>query len=162
METKEMLDAYIGRMGPLADTLDADDAHEIAQVFLAYKFGLWEHVIRLCTRLLPETGNGDLHEIIRAALRIVLASATARRMSSPTVPDSYSFDSSAEPFLVLPRTRDSAGYEPAYQLDMALLLLYAAAYRASPPDREALAEQEEGIIIIIDTYRPESEKNVKA
>ncbi|KQC03955.1 MAG: hypothetical protein APR53_04525 [Methanoculleus sp. SDB] len=155
MESKEFLDEYITRIRPAAATMDPDLAHEIAQAYLTYKFRLYENALRRCTLALKIAGKTGIQRTITNALRIVQANVQARLENSAAIPGDILFDENDREFVALLLPQESIGYEPTYLLDNALLLLYGAAFIASPPDREALSEQEQGVLLIIEGYRDE-------
>lgn len=155
MDSKDFLDEYITRIRPAAASMDPDLAHEIAQAFLTYKFGLDENALRRCMRALESTGTSGIQGALTHALRIVQANVQARLENSPIIPGEFLFDKQDSEYVALRLPQESIGYEPAYLLDNALLLIYGAAFIASPSDREALLEQEQGLLLIIDGYHNE-------
>jgi hypothetical protein len=155
MDSKGFLDEYITRIHPAADSMNPDLAHEIAQAFLTYKFGLYENALRRCTLALESAGTSGIHRAIAHALRILQANVQARLENSATIPGEFLFDEQDREYVALLLPQESIGYEPTYLLDNALLLIYGAAFIASPSDREALSEQEQGVLLIIDGYRDE-------
>jgi hypothetical protein len=155
---EEVLDSYIGRMHPLFSGIGGRAGHEIASALIAYKFGLFENVLERCERADALLGDGKEDAIVRKALRIIREDAALlmERISVRSYSDTFTKDEHI--YLALDIPDDQIEYMPGFQLDNALLLIYAVALISSPDDRDALDEQKKFALMLIEPYMKRLEK----
>ncbi|MDD1687976.1 MAG: hypothetical protein LUO90_00215 [Methanoregula sp.] len=150
---EQFLTAYINRMRPLFNGIPATTAHEIASAFLAFKFGLYPNAIHECTQaisLIPESG---VNAALKKALSIVRANATNLENAQVTADMTMTFsdeESSYIPVNLSPNLVEDPG---TFQLDNALVFIYAVAVIGSPDDEETLIEHRKFIVRLLTGYK---------
>ena len=150
---EQFLTAYINRMRPLFNGIPATTAHEIASAFLAFRFGLYPNAIHECTQaisLIPESG---VNAALKKALSIVRANATNLENAQVTADMTMTFsdeESSYIPVNLSPNLVEDPG---TFQLDNALVFIYAVAVIGSPDDEETLIEHRKFIVRLLTGYK---------
>jgi hypothetical protein len=150
---EQFLIAYINRMQPLFNGIPATTAHEIASAFLAFKFGLYPNAIHECTRaisLIPDTG---VNAALKKALSIVRANATNLENAQVTADLTITFSDEERIYIPVNLPSDQVEDPGTFQLDNALVLIYAVAVIASPDDEETLAEHRKFIVRLLTGYK---------
>jgi hypothetical protein len=149
---EEMLDSYIERIYPLFSHIRERAGHEIALALISYKFEIYENVLKRCDRAIGLLGDSDAEATVRNALGILREDATYYRDHISIRSYSYAFTDEERAYLALDIPEDQIEYMPGFQLDNALLLIYAVALISSPDDRAALEEQRKFALMIIEPY----------
>lgn len=149
---EETLDFYIERISPLFSHIGEHTGHEIAAALISYKFGIYENVLKRCGRAIRLLGDSDADATVRKALGILREDAASLREKISIRSYSSAFTDDERAYLALDIPEDRIEYTPGFQLDNALLLIYAVALISSPEDREALDEQRKFALMIIEPY----------
>jgi hypothetical protein len=150
---EQFLTAYINRMRPHFPGFPAATAHEIASAFLAFRFGLYTNAIHECTNalsLIPDTGS---NAALKRALSIVRTNATNLENAQFTADLTIVFLEEERPYIAVNLPRDQIEDPGTFQLDNALVLIYAVALITSPDDEETLAEHRKFIIRLLAGYK---------
>jgi len=150
---EQFLKDYIGRMRPLFTGIPESTAHELASVFLAFKFGLYSNAARECDQALKHIPDGEAHSALKKALLIIRANARDLDISQVTGDLSYSFTEGERKFtaILLPAEKNE---DPAtLELDNALILVYVASLIRSTEDGEALDEHRNYIVRLLTGYK---------
>jgi hypothetical protein len=150
---ERFLSDYIERMRPLFSRLPANTAHEIASGFLSYKFGLYSNAVRECTHaisLLPDTGD---YAPLKKALSIVGLNAQGLENAQVSVITSLVFSREERKFVAIVLPEDKIEDPASFELDNALIMVYAAAVIASPDDEQALEEHRRFVILLLTGYK---------
>jgi hypothetical protein len=150
---EQFLTAYINRMRPYFTGFPAATAHEIASAFLAYRFGLFQNAIHECTdaiALIPDNGS---NATLKRALSIIRASATDLENAQFTKDLGIAFSEEERPYMAINLAPDLIEDPGTFQLDNALVLIYAVALITSPDDEETLAEHRKFIVRLLAGYK---------
>lgn len=144
---------YIDRIRPFFSWVQRDCAHDIASTVLSFKFGLYAKTAADATRALSRLGKTDNSDVICRALSIVRDRAEALGQSRPGEFSPVTFEAEDHPFLALHISPEKIEAPQIYDLDNALLLLYAVAYIRSPDDGQSLDEHQNFVIQILEGYK---------
>jgi len=150
---EQFLTAYINRMRPLFNGIPVTTAHEIASAFLAFKFGLYPNAIHECTQaisLIPESG---VNAALKKALSIVRANATNLENAQVTADMTITFSDEESSYIPVNLSPDLVEDPGTFQLDNALVLIYAIAVIGSPDDEETLIEHRKFIVRLLTGYK---------
>ena len=150
---EQFLTAYINRMRAYFPGFPAATAHEIASAFLAFRFGLYNNAIHECTNalsLIPDSGS---NAALKRALSIVRANATNLENAQFTADLTIAFPEEERPYIAINLPPDKVEDPGSFQLDNALVLIYAVALITSPDDEETLAEHHKFVIRLLAGYK---------
>ena len=150
---ERFLDAYIERMRPLFPGFPAETAHEIASVFLAFKFGLYANAVRECTHALSLVPAGGANDALKKALEIILTNAQVRDNSQVTADLGVFFSEAERQYVAIALPPEKVEEPGTLNLDNALILTYVVAFITSPDDEEALGEHRRLIVRMLADYR---------
>ena len=150
---KKYLDEYITRLRPHYRAIPEKTAHEIASAFLTFRFGVYTNTLRECGIVIPLLGSGAANDALKKALMVI--NANAESMSNSRVhPDlSIRFSDDEPSYLAISLPPEKIEDPGTYQLDNALILVYAVAVITSPDDEEALDEHRKYVINILNAYK---------
>ena len=152
---ERFLDAYIERMRPFFPGFPGETAHEIASVFLAFKFGLYANAVRECTHALALVPGGVPNEALRRALEIIRANANDRDNSLVTSNLPLAFSEADLQFVAINLPADKVEDPKTLNLVNALILTYVVAVITSSDDEEALEEHRKLIVRMLSDYKKE-------
>ncbi|MDI9632703.1 MAG: hypothetical protein QFX32_01440 [Methanolinea sp.] len=144
---------YIDRIGPFFSWVQKDCAHDIASTVLSFKFGLYTKAASDAARAIAKLGKADNSGVLSRALSIVRDRAEALGQSKPGEFSPVTFEADDHPFLALHVSPENIEAPQIYDLDNALLLLYAVAYLRSPDDGQSLDEHQNFVIQILEGYK---------
>jgi hypothetical protein len=147
------LSEYVNRIKPHFTSIPAVTAHEIASAFLAYRFGLYSNVVRECTHAISLIPDGGSNTALKKALAIVRANAQNLDNAQFTADLSITFSENEIPYLPISLPKDRIGDPGTFELDNALVLIYAVAGITSPDDEEVMAEHHKFIIQLLNGYK---------
>lgn len=150
---EQFLTAYINRMRAYFPGFPAATAHEIASAFLAFRFGLYNNAIHECTNalsLIPDSGSDTA---LKRALSIIRANATNLENAQFTADLTITFPEEERPYIAINLPPDKVEDPGSFQLDNALVLIYAVALITSPDDEETLAEHRKFVIRLLVGYK---------
>jgi hypothetical protein len=150
---EQFLTAYINRMRPHFTGFPAATAHEIASAFLAFRFGLYHNAIHECTiaiSLIPDSGSGAA---LKRALSIVRANATNLENAQFTKDLTIAFSEEEKPYIAVNLPENLIEDPGSFQIDNALVLIYAVAVITSHDDEETLAEHRKFIVRLLAGYK---------
>jgi hypothetical protein len=150
---EQFLTAYINRMRPLFNGIPVTTAHEIASAFLAFRFGLYPNAIHECTQALSLMPDGGVNDSLKKALSIVRANATNLENAQVTADLTITFSEEDHPYIPLNLPPDLVEDPGTFQLDNALVLIYAVAVITSPDDEDTLTEHRKYIVRLLTGYK---------
>lgn len=150
---EEFLNTYVERVRPAFRTLDQDAAHQLANVFLTFKHGLYEDSVRRTEQALGTLqGLGGWNDLKKAlAIILVRVRDLCERGAITTLLPQFTPDETARLAVRLPE--EEVADRSHLQLANALLLLYIAALSASPRDVQALEEQRNFLLLQLTPYK---------
>lgn len=149
----QFLKTYIERIRPHYQGIPEKTAHEIASVFLTFKFGVYTNTIKECELALSLVGSGDSNDSLKKALMIVKANAEDLNNSQVTPDLSIRFSEPERAFLAINLPEDKIEDPGTLELDNALILLFGVALITSPDDEQALDEHRKYVIKILSDYK---------
>jgi len=150
---EQFLIGYINRMRPLFNSIPATTAHEIASAFLAFRFGLYPNAIHECTQAISLIPDSGVSTVLKKALSIVRANATNLENAQVTADLTITFSDEERTNIPMNLPQDLVEDPGTFQLDNALVLIYAVAVIASPDDEETLAEHRKFIVRLLTGYK---------
>lgn len=146
-------EAYLSAMEQKLALIGEEAGHEIASLVLSLKFGLWTNVKKKATGSANLLGDDETASVLKKALSIVNEQMPFISKHLPPVSITKRFDPQERRWLAV--TSENTSCLPAWHLDNAVVLLYTAAYSASVTDREALDEQRNYVLSILEPYLEE-------
>jgi len=150
---ERFLTEYINRLKPYFSGFPVVTAHEIASVFLAFKFGLFRNAVHECTQAISLIPDNGATMALKKALSIVRANAQNLENAQFTSDLSISFAENERmyvPIILPPAQIEDPG---SLELDNALILIYSVAVITSPDDEEAMTEHRKFIIRLLNGYK---------
>jgi len=150
---EKYLDAYLERMKPEFGRVPGKTGHDIASVFLAYRFGLYSKAVRECSAVLPQVPDGSGSAALKKAISIAGAYAQAFENSQVKPDQPLSFTEEERAYVAVNLPRDRIEDPDTLELDNALVLIYAVAMIASVDDEEALEEHRKYVVVMLGTYK---------
>jgi hypothetical protein len=150
---ERFLTEYINRLRPHFNGFPAVAAHEIASVFLAFKFGLYRNAVHECTQAISLIPDSGAYLALKKALSIVRANAQDLENAQFTADLSIAFSENERPYVPIILSRDQIEDPGTLELDNALILIYSVAVLTSPDDEEAMAEHRKFIIRLLSGYK---------
>jgi hypothetical protein len=150
---ERFLTEYINRLKPHFTGFPVVTAHEIASVFLAFKFGLFRNAVHECTQAISLIPDNGATMALKKALSIVRANAQNLENAQFTSDLSISFSENERmyvPIILPPGQIEDPG---SLELDNALILIYSVAVITSPDDEEAMTEHRKFIIRLLNGYK---------
>jgi hypothetical protein len=144
---------YINRMKPHFTSIPAATAHEIASAFLAFRFGLFPNVVQECSHAVSHINDSESNTVLKKALAIVRAKAQNLIDSQFSEDLSITFSENEIPYLPINLPKDKIEDPGSYELDNALVLIYAVANLTSPDDEEVMTEHHKFIIRLLTGYK---------
>ena len=150
---EQFLTAYINRMRPLFNGIPVTTAHEIASAFLAFRFGLYPNAIHECTQALSLMPDGGVNDSLKKALSIVRTNATNLENAQVTADLTITFSEEDHPYIPVNLPPDLVEDPGTFQLDNALVLIYAVAVITSPDDEDTLTEHRKYIVRLLTGYK---------
>jgi hypothetical protein len=150
---ERFLDAYIERMRTYFPGFPYETAHEIASVFLAFKFGLYANAVRECTHVIGLVPGGDSNGALKKALEIIRANAQDLDNFLVTADLSVAFTGADLQYVAITIPPEKAEDPGTLNLDNALILTYVVALITSPEDEEAMGEHRRLIVRMLTGYK---------
>jgi hypothetical protein len=151
------LSEYLERVRPAFSALPRAAAHQLAFAFLSFKLGVYHDAVTRCDQALKLLEGRPHPEVLDTALRIVRGRAEDLSHARFDARLPFLFRKPDLPFGVIDPSEPVVDPD-LFQLTDALVILYAAAYAASPDDEQALEEQEKYILQLLATYRKSLQK----
>jgi len=151
---EQFLDTYIERIRLAYPGFPPSTSHEIASVFLAFKFGIYANAVRECTHaisLIPDSSPPNA--ALKKALAIVRANAQDRDNSQVTADLTVAFSPEERRFIAISLPQDQIEDPGTLELDNAIILVYVVALIASEDDEEALEEHRRMIVRLLTDYK---------
>lgn len=149
------LDEYIERIRPMYSDLKPSTAHDIASVFLSYKFGLYTMVAGSADAAARALGTTEPEQVLRRALQIVQERAANLENAIVTTATKVMFEPSDEPYLAIILPKEQVEEPDMLKIENAIILIYTVAYTTAmeTDDAQALDEQQNYVIQIITAYK---------
>lgn len=150
---ERFLDEYINRLRPHFAGFPHQTAHEIASVFLAFKFGLYSNAIQECTRAISLIPDGGANGALIKALLIIQANARNLETAQFSADLLLAFSESERLYVPILLPVEQVDDPETLELDNALILIYCVAVITSPDDEEAMAEHRKFIVRQLSGYK---------
>jgi len=150
---EQFLDTYIERMRSAYPGLPGAAAHEIASVFLAFKFGIYAKAARECATAISHIPDSPPNAALKKALSIIRANAEDRNNSQVTADLAFTFAPEERSFTAIILPQEKIEDPGTYELDNAIILVYVVALINSEDDEEALEEHRRLIIRLLTDYK---------
>jgi hypothetical protein len=151
---KQTLNDYIARIEPIIAEIDEETGHLVAQALLMYQFGLHLNAAHKSKEALARIDSETPHSgALKTALLIFQERATDLAESRTTRKPEYAFSEEDRDLLAIPLSPDEVEDPTKLDFDNALILIYAVGIETSPEDEEALAEHQDSIIRILESYK---------
>jgi len=150
---ERFLTEYINRLRPHFTGFPASTAHEIASVFLAFKFGLYRNAVHECTQAITLIPDDGAYVALKKALLIVRANAQNLENAQFTADLSITFSENERLYVPVILPPDQIEDPGSLELDNALILIYSVAVITSPDDEEAMTEHRKFIIRLLTGYK---------
>ncbi len=150
---ERFLTEYINRMRPYFTGLPVDTAHEIASIFLSFKFGLYHNTVHECTQAISLIPDSGAYIALKKALSIVRENAHALENAQFTADLLIGFSENERPYVPIILPQDQVEDPAGLELDNALILIYCVAVITSPDDEEAMTEHRKFIIRLLNGYK---------
>lgn len=150
---EQYLTDYAGRMRSQYARISPAAAHALASAFLAFKYGLYENVIRDCeyaATLFPDEGP---NAALKKALLILRGHAVYRLNAQDTEDLGLAFSPAEQAYAAIAIPPEAIEDAATLALDNALVLIWTVALNTSPDDEESLEEHREMIVAILRTYK---------
>ena len=150
---ERFLNEYINRLRPHFTGIPAETAHEIASVFLNFKFGLYTNAVKECTQAISLINEGEANVALKKALSIIRLNAQNLENAQFSTDLSIVFAENERKYvpIILPAAQIEA--PGAFELDNALVLVYCVAVITSHDDEEAMAEHRKFIVRLLNGYK---------
>jgi hypothetical protein len=150
---ERFLAEYIDRLRPEFTGIPKKTAHEIASVFLAFRFGLYRNTIHECTQAISLLPDSRAYNSLKKALSIVRANAQDLENAQFTANLSLVFSEDERQFIPILLPKDQIEDPGSLELDNALILIYSVALVTSPDDEETMAEHRKFILRLLNGYK---------
>jgi hypothetical protein len=150
---ERFLTEYIDRLRPEFTGIPEKTAHEIASVFLAFRFGLYRNAIHECTQAISLLPDSRAYNSLKKALSIVCANAQDLENAQFTANLSIAFSDDERQFIPILLPKDQIEDPGSLELDNALILIYSVALITSPEDEETMAEHRKFILRLLNGYK---------
>jgi hypothetical protein len=150
---ERFLTEYIDRLRPAFTGLPEKTAHEIASVFLAFRFGLYRNAEHECTQAITLLPESRAYNALKKALSIVRVNAQDLENAQFTPNLSITFSEDERQFIPILLPKDQIEDPGSLELDNALILIYSAALITSPDDEETMAEHRKFILRLLNGYK---------
>ncbi|MDD1700977.1 MAG: hypothetical protein LUQ04_09335 [Methanoregula sp.] len=150
---ERFLNEYINRLRPHFTGIPAETAHEIASVFLNFKFGLYTNAVKECTQAISLINEGEANVALKKALSIIRINAQNLENAQFSSDLSVVFSENERKYIsiILPAAQIEA--PGTFELDNALVMVYCVAVISSQEDEEAMAEHRNFIIRLLNGYK---------
>ena len=144
---------YMERLRVMYKDVDRKTAHEIAQAFLAFRFGLYGNTVKQADEAILLMKDTEPQKVLKKALTMMRERAGNLENADVTpVTDNFFVDDDA-PYLAI-HIPPEANQDPAtLQLDNAIILIYSVSYMTSEEDEQTLDEHQKYIIGILNSYK---------
>ncbi|MDD1674742.1 MAG: hypothetical protein LUQ13_03770 [Methanomicrobiales archaeon] len=150
---EEFLNRYLESTRPPFSRLEMEAGHQIANVFLTFKHGLYEDSVQRARRALEILhtigGWNDLEKAL--AIIIVRARDLCERGAITTLLPVFTPEETSR--LAVHLSADEVDDLSHLQFTNAILLLYIAALSSSPRDIQALEEQRNFLLLMLGPYK---------
>jgi len=144
---------YMERLRLMYKDIDRKTAHEIAQAFLTFRFGLYGNTVKQADDAILLMKDTEPQKVLKKALTMMRERARNLENADVTpVTDIFFVDDDA-PYLAI-HIPEEANQDPAtLQLDNAIILIYSVSYMTSEDDEQTLDEHQKYIIGILSSYK---------
>jgi len=133
--------------------VDRKTAHEIAQAFLSFRFGLYGNTVKQADDAILLMKDSEAQKVLKKALTIIRERAGNLENADVTPVTDIFFVGEDAPYLAI-HVPEEANQDPAtLQLDNAIILIYSVSYMTSEEDEQTLEEHQKYIIGILNSYK---------
>jgi len=150
---EKYFEAYIERIRPTFEGMDAETGHAVASALLGFKFGLYGNAVTRADMAIETLAAGRMPQALLAALRILRTRAADLKDTVIVSAALPGFAPEDQTYLAMDLPADLIEDAPTYALDNAMLLLYAVGLITSPDDEQALEEHRGFPLQILNSYR---------
>ena len=148
---EKIVTEYMERVQPILSGIGRHEGHQTAFVFLSFKMGLYDEAIQRCDHALSHSAT--IPPLLARALRIIRERAQHLVEASFNEPLSETFSPEEVPLLAISPEDTDVPDAPPLHVANALILVYAAGLVASPDDGQALEEQEQYVLQMINALK---------
>jgi len=144
---------YMERLRVMFNDVDRKTAHEIAQAFLSFRYGLYGNTVKQADKAIPLMKDTEPEKVLKVALIILRERADKLKNADVTPVTDIFFASDDAPYLAI-HIPEEADQDPAtLQLDNAIIFIYSVSYMRSEEDEQTLDEHQKYIIGILNSYK---------
>ncbi len=144
---------YMERLRLMYKDIDRKTAHEIAQSFLSFRFGLYGNAVKQADEAILLMKDTEPQKILKKALTMMRERAQNLENADVTPVTDIFFAADDAPYLAI-QLPEEADQDPAtLQLDNAIILIYSVSYMTSEEDEQTLDEHQKYIIGILNSYK---------
>jgi len=150
---EQYLYEYIERLRTSYQDIDRKTAHEVAQAFLSFRYGLYGNAVKEADEAIPLLGGTEPRKVLQKALSLMRTRAYNLENADVTPVTAITFDAEDAPYMAI-QIPDEANDDPStLLLNNAIILVYAVSFLTSPDDEETLEEHQKYIISILTSYK---------
>ena len=144
---------YMERLRVMFSDVDRKTAHEIAQAFLSFRFGLYGNAVKQADEAILLMKDTEPQKVLKKALTILRKRAGNLENADVTPVTDIFFGNDDAPYLAV-HVPEEADQDPAtLQLDNAIILIYSVSYMRSEEDEQTLDEHQKYIIGMLSSYK---------
>jgi hypothetical protein len=144
---------YMERLRPLYSDIDRKTAHEIASVFLSFKYGLYGNSVKEAEHSITLLKDTEAGAVLKKSLSIIRTRAENLEKADVSPVTGISYGDDDQPYIAI-HVPAEANEDPATQtLDNAIIHLYAVSYLTSEDDEQALEEHQKYIVGVLSSHR---------
>lgn len=144
---------YMERLRVMFNDIDRKTAHEIAQAFLSFRFGLYGNTVKQADDAILLMKDTEPVKVLKKALTIMRERANNLENADVSPVTNIFFVDEDKPYLAV-HIPEEANQDPAkLHQDNAIILIYSVSYMRSEDDEEILDEHQKYITGIISSYK---------
>ena len=144
---------YMERLRVMFSDVDRKTAHEIAQAFLSFRFGLYGNTVKQADEAILLMKDTEPQKVLKKALTILRKRAGNLENADVTPVTDIFFVNDDAPYLAV-HIPEEADQDPAtLQLDNAIILIYSVSYMTSEEDEQTLDEHQKYITGMLSSYK---------
>lgn len=144
---------YMERLRVMFSDINQKTAHEIAQAFLSFRFGLYGNTVKQADEAILLMKDTEPEKVLKKALTIMRERAKNLENADVTPVTDIFFLGDDAPYLAI-HIPEEATEDPAkLNLDNAVILIYSVSYMRSEDDEQTLDEHQKYITGILSSYK---------
>lgn len=144
---------YMERLRVMFSDVDRKTAHEIAQAFLSFRYGLYGNTVKQADDAILLMKDTEPQKVLKTALTILRERAYNLENADVTpVTDIFFVDDDA-PYLAIHIPKEADLDAATLQPDNAIVFIYSVSFMTSEEDEQTLDEHQKYIIGILSSYK---------